>query len=258
MATSNNFSEYYKTISNTELLIILQTPGDYQPLAVEAAKKEFFNRQLSDSEIKEAKQPLITKQIQKEKESKKVKAIEDKVKNIGHNIIDTVSPIQPGIPSTEKTIRLITIVFGGIFLYQFIKEFRTHLGYVKDIPNFPFESILYLLFLLIPPTAIFTFWKRISIGWILLAMFLTFSTVEVLWIFVDTLKRKPSEFADLDILFPKSSPITYIIQTLFFIGTLFVICKTNIREVFSIDKQKMFATIVLTGLLTFFLLFVFS
>ena len=136
MATSNNFSEYYKTISNTELLIILQTPGDYQPLAVEAAKKEFFNRQLSDSEIKEAKQPLITKQIQKEKESKKVKAIEDKVKNIGHNIIDTVSPIQPGIPSTEKTIRLITIVFGGIFLYQFIKEFRTHLGYVKDIPNY--------------------------------------------------------------------------------------------------------------------------
>ena len=38
-ATPDNFGKYYSTVSNTELLSILGNPGDYQPLAVEAAKK---------------------------------------------------------------------------------------------------------------------------------------------------------------------------------------------------------------------------
>ena len=57
MTTSNDFSEYYKTISNSELLTILDNPGDYQTLAVEAAKQEFSYRQLSDEEIQPAKEP---------------------------------------------------------------------------------------------------------------------------------------------------------------------------------------------------------
>ena len=78
MKTSNDFSEYYKTISNTELLSILDNPDGYQPLAIEAAKKEFSNRQLTDLDIKEAKESLIAKQIQIEKQKQKVKAIEKK------------------------------------------------------------------------------------------------------------------------------------------------------------------------------------
>jgi hypothetical protein len=48
MATLTNFSEYYKTISNSELLQIVENPHDYQPNAVEAAKHEFAARQLSE------------------------------------------------------------------------------------------------------------------------------------------------------------------------------------------------------------------
>lgn len=44
MPTSNNFSEYYKTISDTELFSILDNPEDYQALAVEAAKEELAHR----------------------------------------------------------------------------------------------------------------------------------------------------------------------------------------------------------------------
>ena len=67
MTISNNFSEYYKSISDTELLSILDNTDDYQPMAIEAAKVEFSNRQLSDTEIQEARQPLIAKQVKKEK-----------------------------------------------------------------------------------------------------------------------------------------------------------------------------------------------
>jgi hypothetical protein len=41
MGISNDFSEYYKTISNAELLNILEKPLGYQLAAIEAAKKNF-------------------------------------------------------------------------------------------------------------------------------------------------------------------------------------------------------------------------
>ncbi len=258
MATSNNFSEYYKTISDTELLSILDNPDDYQSVAVEAAKAEFSNRQLSDIEIQEARQPLIAKQIQKEKEREKVKVVETKIKAAGHTFIDTINPIQSGIPSTEKTIRLIVIIFGGIFLYQFITGFRENLAYIKDIPRFPFESIMTLLPQVLLPVATIAFWKRKTFGWILLTVFLTFSAVGAIWLLFQSFNWKPSGFAGLDNLFPRPSPTTYIIQLLFLVGTIYVLSKTNIREVYSIDKQKMGATIGITVFATFVIMFAIS
>jgi hypothetical protein len=258
MATPNDFSEYYKTISDTELLSILDNPNDYQPSAVEAAKEEFSKRQLSEAEIKKARQLLIAKQEQKDREREKVKAVEAKIKAAGHTFIDTINPIQSGIPSTEKTIRLIVIIFGGIFLYQFIKDFRIHLEYVKDLSRFPFVSILYLWPHILLPVAATAFWKRKSFGWTLLTIFLTFSAVGAMWLLFQSFNWKPSGFVGLDNLFPRPSPITYIIQLLFFVGTIYVLCKTNIREVFSIDKQKMAATIGITVFVAFFLMLAIS
>lgn len=62
---SDNFSEYYKTITNSELLDILEHPENYQLAAIEAAKKEFENRQLSEEEIEKAKQLLLEKNCKK-------------------------------------------------------------------------------------------------------------------------------------------------------------------------------------------------
>ena len=258
MATSNDFIEYYKTISDTELLSILDSPGDYQPSAVEAAKEEFSKKQLSDTEIQEAREPLIDKQEQKEKEREKAKAVETKINAVGHTFIDTINPIQSGIPSIEKTIRLIVIIFGGIFLFQLIKNFRTHLAYIKDIPKFPFESIIYILPQILLPVATIAFWKRKIFGWTLLTIFLTFSAVGAMWLLFQSFNWKPSGLAGLDNLFPRPSPTTYIIQLLFLVGTLYVLCKTNMREVFSVDKQKMVATIAITSLVTFVLMFAIS
>lgn len=258
MTTSNNFSEYYKTISNTELLGILENPKDYHPLAIEAAKEEFANRQLSDTEIQEARQLLIAKQTQDAKEREKVKAVEIKIKAAGQTLLDTINPIQSGIPSTEKIIRLIVILFGIIFLYQFITDFRTNLAFIKDFPRSPFESILILLPQILLLTGTITFWRRKQIGWTLLVIFLTFSAVGAIWSFFQAYNWKPSGFGALDNLFPRPSPTTYILQLLFLVGTLYVLCKSNIRTVYSIDKQKMAATIGITGFLTIVIMFAIS
>jgi hypothetical protein len=254
MVTANDFSEYYKTISDTELIGILDNSNDYQPLAVVAAKEEFSKRQLSEAEIQIARQPLIANQQQKDKEKEKVKAVETKFKEAGHTFIDVINPIQSGIPSTEKTIRLIVIIFGGTFLYQFIKDFKANLTYVEDFPRFPFESIIYFVPQILLPVATIAFWKRKTIGWRLLTIFLTFSAVGAMWLLFQSFKWKPSGFVGLDNLYPRPSPENYFIQLLFFAGTIYVLCKSNIREVFSIDKNKMGKTIGITGLVTFIFL----
>ena len=258
MATSNNFNEFYKTISDTELLSILDNPDDYQAVAVEAAKKEFSNRQLSETEIQEARQPLIAKQLQKEKEREKVKAVETKIKAAGRTFIDTINPIQSEIPSTEKTIRLIVIIFSGIFLYQFTTGFRDNMAYIKDIPRLPFESISILLPQILLPIATIAFWKRKTLGWILLTAFLTFSAVGAMWLLFQSFYWKPSGFAGLNNFFPRPSPTKYIIQLLFLVGTIYILSKTNIREVYSIDKQKMGVTIGITVFATSVIIFSFS
>lgn len=215
MTTANQFSNYYKSISNAELLNILNHPGDYQPLAIEAAKKEFSDRQLSEKDIKDARQLLIDKQLQKQKQKEKIKAVENKIIASGNTLVDTLNPIQQSIPSTEKTIRWIVIIFGGLFLYQFIKDFKLHIIYVKDIPAFPIDSILYLSPIILLPISIFTFWKRIKIGWFLLAIFLVYSAVVVLWALMQTLLLGSTNSV-LDNILPRPTVLTLTIQLIFF------------------------------------------
>ena len=127
-----------------------------------------------------------------------------------------------------------------------------------DIPRFPFESVLYLFPLILLPIATFAFWKRKTIGWILLTIFLTFSAVGAAWLLIRSFNWKPSGLTGLDNLFPRPSPMTYIIQLFFLIVTMYVLCKENIRKVFSIDKQKMTAIICISGFVTLLLMFVIS
>ena len=47
-----DFTEKFKTYTNTELLRIINNPEGYQLIAVGKAKKIFKDRQLSDEEIK--------------------------------------------------------------------------------------------------------------------------------------------------------------------------------------------------------------
>lgn len=252
MRSSNNFSEYYKTISNAELINIISNQRDYQPLAVEAAKKELLERQLSDTDIKEAKQLLIDKQLQKDKQREKLKANEEKAKATVNTLIDTLNPIQPDIPSTERTIRFIVIIFGGLFLYQLFSDFKMHIVFVKDFTRFPFESTLYLVPLVLLPVAIFTFWKKIKIGWSLITIYSTFSAVEVLWTII---QMRSSTNSLLDNPFPQPTILSVIIQLIFFGGIIYAVCKQNIRNEFSVNENKMTTTIIISGVLAFFLIY---
>lgn len=60
---NNEFETVMSKRTDTELLEVLNSPeGDYQPLALEAAKTEFKNRNLSKEQIKSAEALIKQKQ----------------------------------------------------------------------------------------------------------------------------------------------------------------------------------------------------
>ena len=257
MATPINFSEYYKTLSHTALLDILANPESYQPSAIQAAKVEFDNRQLSDREIEEASQPLLDKQARKEKDLEKVKMVGNKIKTAGQAFADTMNPVQSATPSTEKTINLIVISFGILFLYQVISEFSMLTSMFKSVSAFDLNTFFYLLPFIIIPIVIFLFWQRKTIGWILLVFICIYSEVGILWMFLETVGSSLSGSGGFDNLFPRPSLISYVIPLIIFGGILYVLCKPTMKEVFKIDNQKMIGTIVISVLLTIIFNFAF-
>lgn len=248
--TINDFSKYYLTISDTELLSILDNPSGYESLAIEAAKKEFSRRQLSEVEINSAKEKLIEIQTDKENRKKKVKKIADNFKNTKETIFDNLNPIQKGTPSAAKTIRVIVMIFSALFLYQFIINFKSIPVYLKDFSRFPFETVLFFFPFIFIVVVIVTFWKRKPIGWILLSIFLTYAFVCAFLFLITSFNRNNYNDTVIDTLFPRQGITTYLFQLLFLAATMYVICKQNIRQVYSISKRKMAVTIGVTALLT--------
>ncbi|MCK4661466.1 MAG: hypothetical protein KAT68_01265 [Bacteroidales bacterium] len=247
----NQFTERYKSYSNAELLKIIENSSNYQPEAVETAKNEIEQRQLTDKELKEAELELETQRQEKIKKNERRQNIENKVKEFGTSIVDTVNPIQQTIPTAQRLIRLITIMFGLISLYQFYKEF----GILKFMFGnnggiWDFSIVFYFLPLFLVPTATILFWFRKKLGWILLGTYLTYSAVNSIGLLIQTWNMEPIGIPAFDDIFPQTSPITYILTFLFFVGTMWVISKENVREIFAINRKTMMMTIGIVSILT--------
>lgn len=244
----NQFYERYKAFSNSDLLRVIENQSDYQPEAVEAAKTEIDQRNLSDQEMTEAKSELET---ERQKQNEKRAEVEQKVKTIGTSIFDTINPIQKSAPTAEKLIRIITIVFGLISVVKWFNEF----GLVKfmltdDAGGWDLSMIEYFLPLILLPAAVILFWLRKKSGWILMAAYLTYSTISVFGLIIMTWNMEPLGVPALDSLFPQTSPTTQILTTLFFGGTLWVLTKKELKGNYDINRQTTIATIGVSAVLT--------
>lgn len=258
MATPDDFGKYYSTVSNTELLSILGNPGDYQPLAVEAAKKEFEKRQLSEAEIEEASLLLIAKHEKQERVNEKLKSVEINLKKAGLSFIDHINPLQLQLSSRERTIRFLIVIFGSIILYQFIAEFKLYLFFIQDFPRYPIESTIIVLPLILLLVGLIKFWKRKSAGWLLLIVYSSFSVMEALWLMFLSYTFTPSALPGIDGLFEQPTMFTYFTYLLFYVAITYVMCRKNIRDVYNIDSRKMLVTISATIMVAFFLMLVIS
>lgn len=229
------------------MLRIIDNPDGYQQQAVETAKTIFSERQLTEVEIKAAKDELEFEKNEKIRRKQESRKIEERVKKIGASLFNNLNLIQKETPTSEKTITIISLIFGGVFLLQFLKEFGLiSFMLTNSSANWDFSMVLYFLTLIVIPTAILLFYKRKRVGWLLFTIFLTYSAVSAFGMFLLTINMQPTEFSIFDDFFPQTSPATYFLVVLLYGGTIWVISKESLRTVFSINKKKMVYTISLT------------
>ena len=116
-----------------------------------------------------------------------------------------------------------------------------------------FSMVFYFVPLFLVPTATILFWFRKKSGWMLLGIYLTYSAVSSIGLIIQTWNTEPFGIPAFDNIFPQTSPLTYILTLLFFAGTMWVISKENIREIFSINKKTMLMTVGIVTILSIIL-----
>lgn len=125
----------------------------------------------------------------------------------------------------------------------------------NNINEWDYNIIVYIINVFILPFAVYLFWKNKKVGWLLMALFLTYSAVIAVNYFFEALLWVPSDIPLFDNFFQFGSPETYFFSIACYCGTLFLICKNNIRDIYKIKESTMFTTIGITttiiGLITF-------
>jgi hypothetical protein len=155
------FTELYKKLSNSELLKIVAESDKYNPIAVETAKTEIDSRELSTEELNQAKTDINQQQEKKKLEIEHRKHQEEKIKRGASILFDTINPIQNGIQTPAKIIRLTTLIFAGIAVYSIFREFgMLRYMFTNSGGKWDLSMVEYFFPLIMLPLATFLFWKR--------------------------------------------------------------------------------------------------
>jgi|TARA_B110000971_G_scaffold92928_1_gene95597 hypothetical protein len=251
------FTELYQKLSNSELLKIIAESEKYNPIAVETAKTEIESRQLTEQELNQAKSNIAEKENAKKIEIEKRKQREERIKKSTSTLFDTINPIQNGIQTPEKIIRLTILIFGCLAIYRLYQQLGMfQIIFHEGISDWDLSMVEYFFPIIILPIAVILFWKRNKLGWLLLSIFFSYSALNAIVLFFMNLGRQSSGNTILENLFPTVSPAVYIITLLFFGGFLFLNCKEGVRNVFKVSKKTMFATIGFTLFIN--LIYIFS
>ena len=253
MYTLQDFAERYKMISTAELLEILEHPSQYQSIAVSAAKAEFDSRNLSAQDIDEARLSLADKKNKADRQNEKQEEIRGKLVNVRNVVFDTVSPVQSGISTAVKIIRITAVVFSLLVMYKIFVNFDLLVDIAKGNSRENFGFTLYFFPILVEVLANLFFWLKKKVGWLLLAFFCSYSLVEVLYGLYITVSL---QFQGQSMQYFLSTPSlpAYIMMVLFYLGTILAINRQDVREIYAIKKKGIQAPLIMGGLFGIFLL----
>ena len=169
---NNEFTERFKKFDNLKLLKILETPKDYNPEAIRAAKAELENRNISDEEIKNIKDHFQDKQQKIENSKANLAKAKQTLTAKGTEVIETIHPLQKKPYTADRKILIICILLSLSLIYFLFA--RIHIVYYILRNNIlDFSTIAFILPLIILPLAIYFFYKRSKIGWTIVCLLYT-------------------------------------------------------------------------------------
>jgi hypothetical protein len=230
----NSFTKRYRTWDNAELLDIIESSHEYQPLAVEAARLEIYNRQLTDEQIADAKSEHAKKQQTRISKEPKIIDIKNKVKSVGSSLVETFNPVQKERLTTSRSINLLSMFLGGLFIYQLLLNLDL-LKFMLTSEDGKWDLSMAICFfpLIILPIAAILLWFRKKIGWTLAVIYFSYIIASTFSFF----------FKDLASLGVKTGMSIYILTIGIYGGALWQICKKPIRDTFNVERRAMFITI---------------
>jgi len=237
----NPFTERYKTIRNSDLLTIIDHPGDYQELAVEAALIELGNRKLADDQINEARASLNAMEEEKRAQQAKLNAFERRIKSAGATLVDSLNPKNEDPAATTRLINIISIFLAGLSCFQLLDYAGLLVGYGMGFYNFNIGNLPMWTPMVFLPLATILFWMRRRAGWVLISILFTHWFFSTLFSFIVQL----DEFNTIPVLI-------YCVAIIIFGGVLLAILGEKIRRAFSVTGLSVAIAVGGMALLTTF------
>lgn len=250
------FEILYDNYSNAELLYIIQNPSKYQSLAVQAAKKIIANRNLSENEIVAAQAELHKKATQKKQEETQKKDFENRLKEQILSFFQSFNPIQSEEIPTLILVRNLSVVFCSIIFLRIITQFSIITSLIKN-PEWDFSVFLFFLPFILVPLGTLHFYLQKRLGWTLLMIFLTSTTLENLDILRLSINNSFFFNEAIDKLFKSNKQVIHLTLVLFYLGLVWTLLKPTLRSFFSVDKGFALRTIALTIVVKVVLIFIF-
>ncbi|WP_341837148.1 hypothetical protein WJU16_04615 [Chitinophaga pollutisoli] len=240
----DSFAQLYKTWPTDQLLDIINNPGDYQPVALEAARMELDSRQLSGSEMESAAAIQAGRQQEKADRQQKVASIKQNFQSAGTAIAEALRPIEQTTPTADRTIKYLALLLGGLALWELYSDFRFLAAMFTDASaEWDLSVSLHFLPLFVFPCAALLLWFRKKGGWVLATGFFSMSAISVLMTLKLAIWSRVIHTQLYDSFFSPPSPQRFIVPLIIHIGAIWFLSKANIRSVFHISKPVMFLTI---------------
>lgn len=247
----NQFAERYKKLSNADLLKITDNPGDYQPLAIEAAEDELAMRHLSEDDLLTAREENGEQMHEQQKKADRINTIKDTAKNKVFTAIDTLNPMLEEKPSTNRIILWISILMGILFIYSVYMQYGPLVYMFRYNPRgWSFRIIIYFLRNLIVPVAAVLFAMRKKWGWIILSMYFTYLGLNTIGLFSFAIKNSRDQSSPLNGLAPATQVSSLLGWAIFNVGCLYFIYKKDVRELYRINMQAIMIALALGMALT--------
>jgi hypothetical protein len=247
----SQFSQLYKKLSEQELLTIIAESHKYEPEAVQTAKNELDSRKLTREEIQLAEAELFNRQAAKQQQAKQWNDNKALLNTSLYRILETLNPVDNGVISQEKIIHLTVVVFGGLAAYNlYHQRYAIWMMLTGEWGEWDVATFDYLIPITVFPVAVFLFWKKYKEGWLMLAGFLTYTTLVTIVLMLinwDNIYFEPTMMGDM---FPGYSMGVFVMSFLFHASYLWLLCKPKLRSAFNVSRDAMLWMFVVVILAT--------
>ncbi len=227
--TPNQFTDIYKKLPDNKLLDIIDSKSDYQPLAIETAIHELKNRQLTDQQLREARQANIDIKNKNALANDKTNLKSVPVKDTNTSAFALLNPFIKKTP--QRIIKVICLFLGIISIMKVFSQYSYIRYMITEATKFELpDFILFFDILFLPITLIFL-WRLSKIGRPMLFIWLVFNLISglsVLFYMYSTLgPDSPFLF-----LLPKTDMKSFMFNILISCGLIYFFNKKGVKALF--------------------------